>query len=76
MTELMKSKIATALAGYVATGYDINHGFNIIRYAKAGYLEATVDATQLYLEQSPLPAEYITLRLARAGHLKLKAEFE
>lgn len=66
-----EKKVKTALLKYqISKGQDVNAGYNIMRYAKLGYLKITSnDLPQTFIQWYPLEMGYMILRLAKAGHL-------
>lgn len=65
-----KKKVNLALAQY-AQGIDrFNSGWNILRYAKAGYIK--IDSTEFahdFMQWYPSDPDYLILDLAQAGEL-------
>lgn len=75
LSEEMQTKITDTLETYqTSAGTDVNAGFNILRYAEAGYLTVNtskVNATLMFIEQYPANAGFVILRLAKAGQLEM-----
>jgi hypothetical protein len=66
-----EAKVKTALLNYqVSGGQDVNAGWNVMRYAKAGYLKIiSDDLPQEFIQWYPLEMSYLILRLAKNGKL-------
>lgn len=69
--EMWKEKVETALSRYAADIYDISAGYDVLRYAKLGYL-AILDPYEFaedFMKWYPSRADYLILRMALAKKL-------
>lgn len=73
-----EKKVKLALLKYqVSKGQDVNAGFNVMRYAKKGYLKVVSnDLPQAFVQWYPLEMGYLILRLAKEGKLVYQATAE
>ena len=67
-----KKPVKRALKRYRKDVYDTCAGYDVLRYAKAGYLKVDDDAAKEFMDWYPRNMDYIILRLARKGKLSYK----